>query len=135
MNRQELERLIAKDPYMSRVTWGVFERSDLPDGKLLPGAYVVNSQNAPGEHWFLLYVGDRVELLDSLGKHPSEYGLKPPIVFFKHRLQKDDTVTCGLYVLYFLYWRSRGIDMNDIWKSLQKDGENVVRNHLIHLTI
>ena len=133
MNNHQLEQIIAKDPYMSRVTWGVFGRKDLPNGKLLPGAYVVNSQNAPGAHWFLLYVGDRVELLDSLGKHPSQYGLNTPCVYFKHRLQKVNTNTCGLYVLYFLYWRSRGISMHDIWETLKNDGENVVRNHLFHM--
>ncbi len=129
MNAQELERLIRRDPCMTAVTWGVFARDEIPRHGLLPGAYVVNSHEAPGEHWFLLYVGEQFELYDSLGKMPMNYGIESPCIYIDKRLQTINSVSCGKYVLYFLYWRSRGIQMHAILHSLKNNSEQVVKDH------
>ena len=129
MDARELERHIRQDAAMNAVTWGVFARNELPRDDLLPGAYIVNSHDAPGEHWFLLFVGDRVELYDSLGRAPNKYGIYIPCDTLGKRLQAYNSNTCGHYVLYFLYWRSRGIDMHALLKSLEKDSENTVKQH------
>ena len=133
MNREDLQRLIDKDAVTASVSWGVFARDELPKGTLLPGAYVVNSHNAPGRHWFLLYVGDNIELYDSLGKSPRHYNLNMNCVYSKDKIQSNDTVTCGLFVLYFLYWRSRGIPMKMLTESLKKNGEEIIHHHLSYL--
>ena len=129
MDAHELERHIRRDVAMNAVTWGVFARNELPQGDLLPGAYVVNSHDAPGEHWFLLFVGERVELYDSLGRSPQDYGITVPCEFVAKRLQSYNSNTCGHYVLYFLYWRSREIDMYTLIRSLEKDSERIVKDH------
>jgi len=137
MDRAELQRQIRRDPNMHAVTRGVFARDELPRTRLLPGAYVLNTHPAPGVHWMLIYVdenGGKVELYDSLGYAPKHYGLDSLIDrSLPERLQSEDTLSCGLYVLYFLYWRSRGIHMDMLFRSLLKDGEHTVRNHYLCL--
>ena len=135
MNGEELHSYIVKDCITKAVTWGVFARNELPQGTLLPGAYVVNSHEAPGQHWFLLYVGETVELYDSLGKSPRDYNLKMNCVYSTDKIQPVYSVSCGLYVLYFLFWRSRGIPMNVLFDSLRENGEEIVKNHFSHLKL
>ena len=119
MDAGELETIIASDRIMSAVTWGVFRRSVLPKS-FLPGAYVFNSRDAPGEHWLLLYVPNNapIELYDSLNRSPVYYGLCPSIKTLPARLQGSDSSSCGLFVLFFLFWRSRGIDMHTLYLTL-----------------
>ena len=129
MDARELEKYIRRDPQMNAVTWGVFARDELPRDDLLPGTYVVNSHDAPGEHWFLIFVEDGMELYDSLGRSPKDYGIYQPCDYLSKRLQSYNSNTCGQYVLYFLYWRSRGIDMYSLFTSLKNDSENIIQEH------
>ena len=129
MNGQQLQRIIRQDAYMNAVTWGVFARDGLPRDDLRLGAYVVNTENPPGEHWFLLYAGVRVELYDSLGRNPKDYDIHLPCDYIDQRLQSLHSDSCGQYVLYFLYWRSRGIDMQTLLDSLTKNSEKIVQEH------
>ena len=131
MDACELERQIRLDAVMNAVTWGVFARNDLPPGALPPGAYVVNSHDAPGQHWFLIFVGAQVELYDSLGKSASHYGINVPCITLRKRLQSYNSNSCGQYILYFLYWRSRGIDMDSLFNSLEQDSESTVQQHYL----
>ena len=131
MDKAELERRIHRDSEMHAVTWGVFAREELPHGQLQPGAYVVNSHGVPGEHWLLIFVDKNSELYDSLGRSPKHYDLDMVDSYLPNRLQDQNAQTCGLYVLYFLYWRSRGIDMKTIFQSLQKNSEHVVKEHYL----
>jgi len=137
MERAELERQIRRDANMHAVTRGVFARDELPRERLLPGAYVVNTHSAPGQHWMLIYVDEnnsKVELYDSLGRSPRHYGLDSLIDrSLSKRVQSEDSLSCGLFVLYFLYWRSRGIQMDMLFHSLLEDGERTVRNHYLCL--
>ena len=131
MEAAEMERVIRRDPIMHDATWGVFARSELPSGPLLPGAYVLNTTDAPGEHWILIYVGDdgHVELFDSLGRTENDYGLQFNSTTLPKRLQSFNSKNCGLYVVYFLFWRSRGIDVNTLFHSLEKNGDQRVLEH------
>lgn len=133
MDAIELNRLILKDDCMKAVTWGVFARDELPQFPLLPGAYVVNSHERPGQHWFLIFVGDGIEMYDSLGRKPIDYELHFPCQYFHERIQEKNSNTCGLYVLYFLYWRCRGIDMFTLINSLTLNNEKIVKDHYIWL--
>ena len=132
MDESQLNAMIRKDPVMNRVTWGVFARNELPTiTTLLPGAYVVNSRTrrTGGQHWFLIYVeeeeGRPVEFYDSLGKDPKDYDLNIECIYNERRVQAENTETCGLYVLYFLYWRSRGVNMHDILLTLNQKNNTV----------
>ena len=134
MNGEELQMYINKDPTTKDKTWGVFARDKLPEENLLPGAYIVNSHNAPGHHWFLLYVGEEsVELFDSLGKPARDYNLSVKCISSNDRVQPKNSSSCGLYVLYFVYWRCRGIPMNTLYQSLRENGEETVNQHLSYL--
>ena len=134
MDAEHLMKIVRNDPVMRAVTWGVFGRDELPEGDLARGAYVVNSHQAPGQHWFLLCVGDVNELYDSLGRSPKDYNLDLNCEYSTKRLQALHSNTCGLYVLYFLYWRSRGVDMKSLFTSLKHESEKIVLNHysLLH---
>ena len=135
MDIDQLEKAIRCDALMQEITWGVFTRSGLPSPPLLPGAYILNSTDEPGEHWLLLYVDDdgAVEMYDSLGRSEETYGLHLKSKTLPSAVQKPNTNTCGLYVLYFLYWRSRHIPMDVIFDSLKQNSENIVQQHYASL--
>ncbi len=134
MDAEELQRTLRCDPIMNEVTWGIFAQSEFPPGPLLPGAYIVNTTNSPGRHWILIFVDNHgIELYDSLGRTEHSYGLHLGSRTLPYRLQPPNSKKCGLYVLYFLYWRSRGIDMNLIFDSLKTNSERIVSQHYASL--
>lgn len=137
MNRRQLERAIKCDPTTRDSTWGVFARSEFPEKPLLPGAYVVNTADSPGEHWILLYVtfNNDVELYDSLGRSERAYGFNFDSKTLQRRLQAPGSTNCALYVLYFLYWRLRNIPMDELFESVEYNGDKIVFDHYASLCV
>jgi hypothetical protein len=131
MDEQQLTEKIKKDPEMRSCVWGVFARDELP-ATLLPGGYVVNSDDrrTAGQHWMGVYVDKHVEFMDPLGKKPQDYGINLKAVYYSGAVQGEDSISCGLYVLYFLYWRCRGIPMHVIMSLLnEKNNDSIVKLH------
>jgi hypothetical protein len=82
--------------------------------------YIVNLQESwrPGNHWIVIFVNDNnnVELFDSLVTSADDNNQYIKIFlenFYKlrmnagARLQDDVSESCGLYCLYYLYYRCR----------------------------
>jgi len=118
---------------MNAVVWGVFARNELPT-QLLPGGYVVNSEDreSPGQHWMAVYVTEDglMEFMDSLGRKPTDYKLNLNCTYYSAPVQQNSSDSCGLYVLYYLYWRSRGIPMHVIMATLNnKNNDATVKAH------
>jgi len=77
---------------------------------ITPGKYwVVNSKpsNHPGEHWLVIdWTHKHPFLFDSFGKSPMFYGLTP-MRHWKRHLQHPDSVTCGIYCVYYIVHRAK----------------------------
>jgi hypothetical protein len=130
MNDQQLREAIANDSYLSTFVWGVIARNDLNLFDLFPGAYVVNSDDRglPGTHWFAIFVtshGD-VEFFDSLGEKPAHYQLALNCLYNMKPVQPPGSEFCGMYVLYDLFWRSRGVSMDEITDSLNSSNNDTL---------
>ncbi len=138
MDEEQLRKSIRNDPHMNDVVWGVFARNELPTC-LLPGGYVVNSEDrgSPGQHWMCVYVAEdgQVEFMDSLGRKPTDYKLNLRCTYYSAPVQGKNTDSCGLYVLYYLFWRSRGVAMHVIMATLnKKNNDATVRAHFALLS-
>lgn len=110
------------------VRWlGVFARDELPDLKKekRPFALVLNTdpRSKPGQHWLALYgpSENSIELFDSFGQHPSNYGLAyiSPTYSF-NQFQSLTSTFCGHYCIYFLYLRTHNQTFNEIINYLKK---------------
>ncbi len=118
---------------MKSMVWGVFARNELPI-PLFPGGYIINSEDrgSPGEHWLAVYVTEdgQVEFVDSLGRKPTDYELNLNCTYYSSPVQLDSSRNCGLYVLYYLFWRTRGVPMHVIMATLnKKNNDTTVESH------
>jgi len=88
------------------------------DYSKLPLAVIVNcsDSNTRGSHWISFYVyrvGSRLvgDYFDSYSNPLSKYIIFPPFSIKEYNrrvLQSNNSVVCGLYALFYLYWRSQG---------------------------
>ena len=90
----------------------------------------MNCASSGGVHWLALFVTDEgtVEFMDSLGKHPSDYHFHMKASYSTKRLQPPNSILCGMYVLYYLYWRTRNVPMHAIISTLNGNNDAIVRN-------
>ena len=77
-----------------------------------------------GEHWTVLYKGEnnRYEFFDPLGKSPKNYKFKnfPNFAKLKYNskiLQNPFKNKCGYYCLYYMFFKSRGYNLEDIFEK------------------
>jgi hypothetical protein len=134
MNDHQLRQAIDNDEYLSVFVWCVVPRNDLELFFLFPGGYILNTDDRgdPGEHWLAIFVtssGD-VEFFDPLANRPSHYRLVLDCLYNTRAVQPMNSKLCGLYVLYYLYWRCRGLSMDSITSSLRtRDNDSIVLAH------
>jgi hypothetical protein len=75
-----------------------------------------------------------IEMMDSLGKPPTHYDFDVNYAYYSRAVQPTNSLLCGLYVLYYLYWRTRGVSMHDILSTLKHPHKNdaiVARFHVM----
>ena len=119
MDSTQLTTLIRSDSVMRHSIWGVFPRDKLPPS-LLPGGYIVNTDNSDqrGQHWIALWRSENghIEFMDPLGQKPEYYGWKftVPVQWNQRQIQSDDSIACGAFCLYYLYYRSRLVPMSTV---------------------
>ena len=64
-------------------------------------------------HWTVIFkINDHIYFLDSFGLHPKKYGIHLKNIFkseqikkyhyLTHRIQDNDSTTCGAYSIYFI---------------------------------
>jgi hypothetical protein len=85
----------------------------------------------PGLHWLALSKeGDRLEVFDSYGLHPSVYRLMDKLPDFSsmayntRQLQSVHSKVCGHYCLYYLFYKARGFALGDIMAKFSNDYAN-----------
>mgnify|MGYP006375650193 FL=1 len=125
MNSEQIALVLTSDVRTRRVFRGVFARDRLPlhVNTRQPNGFVINTDPSyrRGEHWVSVWFDGkgRAEYFDSFGLPP----LHPDIEFFIKRhsrsyrvnersLQDLTSAACGLYVIYFIYMKSRGATLN-----------------------
>jgi len=120
MNSLELKQIINKDSLLARTFIGIFAADQLNFNiSKRPSCLIANTDPStmPGQHWIAIYFDAQgnVEYFDSFGRQPTDdfvefmkkHGNK--IRVHSNRLQSDDTYVCGMYCIYFLFYRVRNI--------------------------
>ena len=125
MDAAELTILVNHDRTLSRTFQGVLAYDEIPNSvSSYPASYIINtdSKNERGEHWVAVYFETqaKAEIFDSYGLHP--YGQiylfakrnASRVFYNKLWLQSPMSDVCGVYCIYFLYWRAHGRSLGAI---------------------
>lgn len=132
MNTQQLLEHLQSDPATRLIVLGVFPRNKLPRVVCHPSGLICNTDPAsrPGEHWICLFIDH-----NGVGEYFDSFGL-PPLhrVFVKYlnkhcvswthnsqTLQDMNAETCGLYCLYYLKMRCRGVTRERLLRIFSHD--------------
>jgi hypothetical protein len=127
LSTRDLENFLCNDVMLCHNSGGVFAMDKLPQNKNDKKCFIINSEPS-----FL------PEFFDSLAKPPSFYSellldflLKQNSNGFVHntkKLQSTKSTTCGMFCLYFLYYRIRGDKFSDL---INRFGNNMMQNDSI----
>lgn len=147
MQSSELVEIIEKFPSISKTFLGVFSINTVPKLSKKHQFVILNTEESfkPGKHWFCVIktYSKEFELFDSLGINVEkldrlrDFNILPSNSVLKYNenaVQNSDSITCGLFVCYFLIQRLHNFDMsfsdliNEIF-TLNKDlNETTVLN-------
>lgn len=102
---------------------------------------ICHTDVSPSGHWVVYFVRNTnnkllIEYFDSLGNSPTYYGLNFPLqncsILFKSRvLQHASSESCGIFVLYFIHYRSKQCSYMSIVNSFSSssiENEKKVRS-------
>lgn len=124
MRTEELERYMLHDPYIRQYYGGVVALDQLPKEIKKPSIFIVNSDPAglPGKHWYAVFFTKVSEHFDSAGFYPNKtleaelIAHGPKFLYNNVRVQALHSETCGLFCLFYCYFRCRGHSFRDIMK-------------------
>ena len=127
LNTWQLKHALSDNRITRKDFEGVYPSDHLKTFSRKPDLIVVNTHpsNKPGDHWLLFFNGGPgvIEMFDSLGRDPEHYGkdiqdfitrFASTVKFINHRVQPVNSALCGLYCLYYAYFRCNGKSMNSI---------------------
>lgn len=131
MNTSQIETILKSNRYTKRIFHGVYSVDQLPELSLnVPVACVVNldGSDKPGSHWVGVYKdsnNESSEYFDSLGEAPPDESHTWRIQRFlgltyrynNTLIQYPLTTTCGQHVIYYIFHKSKGRDLQDIINS------------------
>jgi hypothetical protein len=140
MNGGQLDHIVCTDGTTRKCYGGIYAANRLPAKKFKKPQFFIANTDAdtkPGQHWVAFYFPRKgpAEFFDSCGNAPSRLHrnfskfLKrhsKRYVYNKHKLQSDDSVTCGPFVLYYVMHRAHNVPMQRITNQFNK--ENFVDN-------
>lgn len=95
---------------------GVYPKDDLPD---IQGSGVINLDNKgnAGTHWCAWYEMPKyIYYFDSFGMPPPENFLETvnkPVKYTNNEIQKEDSIMCGWYCIYFIRSLYNGVNIYD----------------------
>ena len=145
MNSLMIHNICVDDENISRYYKGIYARNELCFIELeQPALYIVNTAHAFESygHWIVIFVTDDgvIEYFDSLGKRLySRHKNFKNFILSKNktyresmvRIQSQTSSTCGLFCLYYCYFRVRKFSLsyilNHFSKSCYCKNENHVR--------
>ena len=139
MNTTQIRRAVMSDKSMGKNFRGVFANDVLnlkANVKVgVSNYYICNTapHYHPGQHWVAIFIdetGTFAEFFCSYGQVPSD---EVKIFLKKHvhycntnnmQIQYPLSSVCGQYCIYYLYHRSRGMDLKDIIYMLDNDRDS-----------
>ena len=130
MDTCQLTHAIQQDQIMSQTFMGVFP-SDMIPNPVNTGSIIANTDTSDedGTHWVAMYRQDNIcDFFDSYGRQPFKNKfLGTKYTYNQIKLQSDYSPVCGQYCLYFLYFRSRNYNLDEIVESLKTNGDSIVK--------
>jgi hypothetical protein len=135
MNSIQINKILKKDSYSKTQFLGTFAFNQLPIINKYPSCLVFNNQSSdePGEHWLAIYFNKNKtsEFFDSFGHPPEFYGIKKYLKINSKRInynkkifQGFDSYYCGLYVIFYILFKTRGRSLNNYKKYFGKPHQN-----------
>ena len=119
MDGDQLLKLTLRDQCLREHFRGIFARDQVPSC-LMPGFFIWNTDlySGKGKHWVAIYVTDthKVEFFDSFAHSPQFYGwdISQYVLFNQKPLQSPVSDVCGMYCIFYLFFRCRGLTMDSI---------------------
>lgn len=124
MLSSELNEIFSNHLNLKNLYDGTFSFDKVPKQLAVNHFIIINfsDSNQIGSHWFTVYRESRscLQCFDSLGLTDDKvakvthlfahFNLKE-IIYNKSQLQKSDTISCGQYVLYFIFQRLMNLDL------------------------
>lgn len=146
MDGVQLRELLVQSVALKEHLRGIFARDTMRRlGSLIPGAYVCNccDSHRPGSHWVAFFkktTGPGI-FFDSLGRTPEYYGLVFPgenrALTNRHRVQSDQSSSCGIFCTFVLHWLCLGCDYGQILDLFSKEdlekNERILTEFVEHL--
>ena len=136
LNTEELNDFLIKKKLLKRFG-GIFPIDKIPLKILVNQYLIINTDPSylPGKHWVVLFspLNSLPEFFDSMGKCPSSYSYAMVDYLIRNsgrgfvgnnvRLQKEESASCGLFCLYYIYYRMRGYCFEEIVKRFSRNEE------------
>ncbi len=128
METHQLFKLLVKDHYTKKTFCGVIPINHLPVKKLNQScSFIVNTEDStkPGEHWFAIYAPKygKIEYFDSYGLKPINQQVydfisvnRKKFIYNSKKIQGIDSENCGKYAVFYLFFRNRGLTLNNYSK-------------------
>lgn len=125
LSNVDIFQFLVKNSLLRHAAIGIYPINKIPRNRDLNKQFIIiNSDPAylPGEHWFCIYFPDSgiPEFFDSLGNFPNYYStdllsiLGAKFIYNCQRIQPKHSSTCGLYCLYYIYHRFKGLNFVEI---------------------
>ena len=142
MQAIEFDEYFKNYPFLKKQFAGVFAIDNLPKTLKIKKFCICNTDysTGSGKHWFALIRTTKksVECFDSLGitsekrllieKYCNFRGISE-LLYNETSFQEDDTSTCGLFCIYYIFERMHNLDLSfDELLEEIFDGQNKVLN-------
>lgn len=133
MNELDINQALILDESINLLYNGILSSNELKlVDKNRESIYIVNidPSHMPGSHWVVIYVNTNYcEFFDSLGNEPSTYNKHfkdfisnyEMITFSKNKLQSKTSTKCGMYCIYYCYYKARGHNLIQIVNTFSTD--------------
>lgn len=144
MNGFHLENFLINNSITRERFGGIFHNANFTPLKNIQNNYyfIVNTVSNPNimGHWVVfIFFRNTVYFIDSFGKNPNFYNgniaryyenlRNSKRILLKHQIQHDESLVCGAYALYFIFFTCKGISPNSI--KLKFSNKNFRKNDRI----
>ena len=131
MDGLQLKKLIETDPYMSKMLRGILNVKEIEKISTQRHSYARAYIVYANHHWLLLvfYPSWTILYMDPLGEKPATYSahfanwlksLRWRVGNNLVQIQPKGSDKCGLYILYFMYYLSRGYKFEKIMQKFHR---------------
>ena len=142
MNTSQLKAYMLNDPFIRKYYGGVVAIDQLPIFPDKPTIFIANCDpiSLPGSHWVVLYLDSICEHFDSAAFKPRS-GFDtyltvqgPKYLYNTKRIQSYHSDTCGLFCLFYCYFRCRGhsfLEILNMFSGNLEMNETIVKTFFV----